>query len=988
MRNALGCLVLAFFASTASAAVPSLVANGDDGSVALALSGLSVRATIRGHLAHTEFELTFRNALDRRVGGEFLFPLPPDAEVSDLGLWFGDTLRHGVAVERVLARKAYDETVHRAVDPALAEWNAGRAFRFSVYPIPARGEKKVFIAYDQELTKNDYELDLRYRTMIDVVDIAIDADGRAAEPSGTLTATLHPRNATLDGTIRVARDPNETALAARSPEDGQWYTSATLDLDETEHHVAPAPRVVILWDASSSGVQQNGKVVRAFLREFLARQPSWAAADVIPFHVDFDVPRRIERAGMTAGTADLERFLDDTPFLGATNLIAVAKNLPAIAASLPPGSRIVLVTDGLTSLGDSHDVAAAFAGLSALGRPLTVVNSSPAADVQLLANIARVTGGWSLDLTQMTADAAVERAMSTTVVAAFGTKGVTPRRVLFAGQDRVHVASKSAQSPNVFAPAMSINNRAVSRELALRELHDPVEVAMVRRAWARARLRELIANGAPDEELIAHGRAYTQLTPRTSLLVLEAWQDYVRYLLPLPPDLAAQKAEDERRWEATRVAQEQWTATHPTPPPMPPPVFVAGGWNVGGTVTDNTGDPLPGVTVSLRDADQLLAATYTDANGRFALGTITAPANPSVTASLEGFNARTYQVAGSSGSTVQLMLAISSVSESITVTAEAPVVDVPAMSAASSAASLRTSQAVTDDLLNRIASEDATADTEDPEVQAEVAKHRHELTQSVVERLKGMSSTPARLRYYLSARSLLGGDKGFHVFAAEAVREKSPEIAARILCDLAEARPDDAPLLRILARVLDGWGEENLARLLLAHALEIAPDQPQSWREMILLEAKHGHPNAVQQWKTKFRALHDDDWKSEEVFVQTNEAIDRYDALSGFGRERGTDVRVEDDDELTIELMYDNSWCWVDVHIVEPSGERVTWNNVTSAAGARFTTRTATVPRSMPFGRRRAGRIAWRSTTTRTTRRSSARRRSRMSSSTNAAAEG
>ena len=121
-----------------------------------------------------------------------LFPLPPGAEVSDLGLWFDGHLRHGVAVERVLARLAYEETVHRAVDAVLAEWNAGRAFRFSVYPIPAKGEKKMFIAYDQELTADDYELDLRY--------------GRATSQStvfGVTGTTNHGRSSSTIPWLRV-----------------------------------------------------------------------------------------------------------------------------------------------------------------------------------------------------------------------------------------------------------------------------------------------------------------------------------------------------------------------------------------------------------------------------------------------------------------------------------------------------------------------------------------------------------------------------------------------------------------------------------------------------------------------------------------------------------------------------------------------------------------------------------------------------------------
>ena len=45
-----------------------------------------------------------------------------------------------------------------------------------------------------------------------------------------------------------------------------------------------------------------------------------------------------------------------------------------------------------------------------------------------------------------------------------------------------------------------------------------------------------------------------------------------------------------------------------------------------------------------------------------------------------------------------------------------------------------------------------------------------------------------------------------------AVRQ-APRLAERIRSELAEAYPDDSAMLRILARILDGWNESEAARL-------------------------------------------------------------------------------------------------------------------------------------------------------------------------------
>ena len=83
MRFVTTLALLALVSITASAApranLPVLTAESDDGSVALALDALRVEVLIRGHLARTTFELTYRNDLDHDLDGEFVFPLPPDA---------------------------------------------------------------------------------------------------------------------------------------------------------------------------------------------------------------------------------------------------------------------------------------------------------------------------------------------------------------------------------------------------------------------------------------------------------------------------------------------------------------------------------------------------------------------------------------------------------------------------------------------------------------------------------------------------------------------------------------------------------------------------------------------------------------------------------------------------------------------------------------------------------------------------------------------
>jgi Flp pilus assembly protein TadD len=921
MHRIVAVLLASFIAPFAFAGMPTLTVQSDDGSVALELSAVAIHTTVRGHLARTEFSLTYRNSLDRVVGGDFHFPLPPDAEVSDLGLWFDGKLRHGVAVERVKARQAYEEIVHRSVDPALAEWGAGRAFRLSIFPIPAKGEKQVFIAYDQELTNADYTLDLRFGTKIDKFELTVDAGDLAVRSEGSVR--MQSRGEVVDGMVTIARDPRETAFVARSYEDGHWYASAAIDVDVPPREATPASHVVILYDISSSAIQHDAALLRRFLTEFLARQQAWGTADLIPFHLQLDEPRRIEMIGTPAGARELERALDALQPLGATNLLAVAERLPKIAAGLHPATRIVLVTDGLATLGDSRAVAAAFAKLGNIGRPLLVVHASSSPNDHLIANAARTTGGWAVDLKTTGVDEAIRATQRIPTSLALDSR-LTLSRLLMASPGRSVIAAESRDPINDLG----------ALKVVLRELHGVTEGEMVRRAYARAKLREILAGNASDDDLIAHGRAFTQLTPRTSLLVLERWSDYVEFDIPMPPDVLAQKQCNDEEWA--------WQLANPRPfrpaPPPPPATVVHDGWQLRGRILDDEGSPLPGVTVVLRDGAAIAAVAVTNADGSYLLGAATMPQTPRVEAMLEGFGRTARQIGNDtpSGQSVDMTLTVTSVSEAITVTAQGPVVDTTFTTMASTLRSTSRDSISTDQLLSAIF-ENAGPVSDDPEVLAAVTKRRRELTQGVVDKLRGIGSTEERLRYYTSARTLLGGDKTFHVFAAEALRERSPELAVRVLTDLAEEHNGDAALLRILARVLDAWGETTLARLLLERALEAEPDQPQTWRELVLLEARHGRTSSVGSWWRRMVATRQDDWESDDVHQQTAKAVARWDQASPGDRRSGLDLRVDEGDDLTIELMFDTGWCWVDLHVIEPGGEDVSWNHETSAAGATFT---------------------------------------------------
>lgn len=165
-----------------------------------------VTAEIRDGFARTTVDEEFANDTARTLEGRFVFPLPPDASISRLALYVGEELVEGEIVSKPLATRIFkaivDDTV-RPRDPALLEWTTGSTVSLKVFPIPAKGKRRVILAYDQALSEQKdrvryvYPLSLGAdrATTIDDFAVSVLVKDSAAALGSAMTAgydaTLH-----------------------------------------------------------------------------------------------------------------------------------------------------------------------------------------------------------------------------------------------------------------------------------------------------------------------------------------------------------------------------------------------------------------------------------------------------------------------------------------------------------------------------------------------------------------------------------------------------------------------------------------------------------------------------------------------------------------------------------------------------------------------------------------------------------------------------
>ena len=120
----------------------------------LAIKYHRVRVTIEDQVATTHVDQVFVNESPYDLEGTYIFPLPEEAAISEFSMWVDGEKLEGQVLDRDEARRIYEDIVRKRIDPALLEYVGRDAFRARVFPIPARGEKRVELEYSQVLASD------------------------------------------------------------------------------------------------------------------------------------------------------------------------------------------------------------------------------------------------------------------------------------------------------------------------------------------------------------------------------------------------------------------------------------------------------------------------------------------------------------------------------------------------------------------------------------------------------------------------------------------------------------------------------------------------------------------------------------------------------------------------------------------------------------------------------------------------------------------
>lgn len=846
------------------------------------LQSVSIHIDSLGPLARTRIELSFHNPNARILEGEFVFPLGAGQTISGYALEVEGEMREGVVVPKQTARVAFEDTIRQQIDPGLAELTQGNVFRTRLYPIPARGNKRVALSFEQLMPLRQgsyhYLLPLGFDATVDHFEVRAIAqsDGAASAPASPDPALRFDRAGPgwSAGFVRRSLQPQrELAFEIPAGDDASAQVEAQDALQPAWRSVVArieaastrsgetvkAKRVALFFDASASASTRDLTRERRVLQAWLA------AADVqtlwlVPFR---DAPEPARRFDLQSGdSAALMDALQTLALDGGSRYGSID------LAPLPEVDRVLVMGDGLHNFGDASPT---LHGRSGAQPRVSVLVAAQRADHARLQRMAHDQGGEVVDLLQLDEAQALAALLAPErrLLAAQVSEGRCEDLLPAVGEAVAVGFLLSARCEGRARITLEIGNTDASERLSIevgvRQAASADLADSVHRLRAQQQILRLGAQDAVDTAAITElAVRHAVVTPWTSLLVLDRIEDYVRYRIvpkepalrakyeallaaqPKPgPDLGRRNRQD--RLLADWAKFSRWhRQVHPWLETLLPAAAATEAelWRSRAAADRSA-------RIGVREAERLEKRSR-ELQARWPTEGVEAVSRArwereaaAQMALLLDLRARREALpdlpARPSGTSV--------VSETGSADAlAAPSPPPPSPQSAPSAAPAEQSLDRIQVTGSRVG--DSAAEAEEEAVSDEDLTHsRAEIQLSAwnpdTPYLKALRAAEDAYAEYLRQREDYRDSPSFYLDAADHFREvrKDPALAQRVLSNLAEISFENTALLRVLAHRLSQWGAHALAAHQFETALRQRPEEPQSYRDLALALARLPEPD-------------------------------------------------------------------------------------------------------------------------------------------------
>ncbi len=337
-----------------------------------------VTVTIEDQIAITHVDQVFYNPNEWTVEGTYMFPLPADAAVSGFTLWVDGKPVEGEVLDAEQARRTYQEIVSSLRDPALLEYADRGAVRARIFPIPARGERRIELEYTQALTAEGglvryiYPLSTEKFSAWPLEDVSISVDLHSSLPVRAVYSPSHPVDINRESDNHVVAGyedqdvlpDNDFALYYSIGESQAFHLFTYRDPQDPANPdgfflllLAPRPDaqqqtlpkdVLLVLDRSGSMEGEKFTQAQEALRFILRRLNPEDRFNIVSFSTGLDTYGRSLRPADEANEA--LSWVDRLSAQGSTD---INRALLEAASMIEPGrpTYLIFLTDGLPTEG-------------------------------------------------------------------------------------------------------------------------------------------------------------------------------------------------------------------------------------------------------------------------------------------------------------------------------------------------------------------------------------------------------------------------------------------------------------------------------------------------------------------------------------------------------------------------------------------------------------------------------------------------------------
>lgn len=899
---------------------PQVFLAGDDGNIVpMKIQSIAIDVSVRGTLATTTYDMTVKNPHNRVLEGEFEMPVGDGRTVSRFGLDINGKLREAVVVRKELARSAFEEIVRRKVDPALIEQTIGNTFRTRIYPIPARGTRRVVIAVEQELRSStagfEYDIPLDYSD-VDTFAFHLDVDAFASRPSltgaGVESVSLTPRgryyttsfrryNTSMQGMMTLGIPITAGSLTSTVTSwKSKRYAAAWISVGASQIERTTPRTITLLWDASLSARTADRDLEFAVLDGYF-RTLNNVRVDLVAFSNDVRPTRQFTiRNG---NWSDLRMALSLEPDDGATQLGSLP--LSTLRTDLA-----IIVSDGVSTFGKHIPPPSRV--------PTYTMSSSPKTHHVALTGIAEPSGGLHLNLA--TTDSATAVRALQTVPLRVESIDVVSGRVDSLTRPQSITGNTLTISGILVSPSAEIAVRfsqgslVTSTETITLSSSTLDTNTAAARLFARHQLQFLERDRFRNEEAIADiGMNFSVVTSATSLIVLELASDYAKHGIEPPtnePELVREYAALRQRAiedAAYLDSVHSQTVRH----------LVAQHRKWLTTQFDTTKATSP--DKKSRKADRAImmeSARIGQSSGRVRRDSVASVLSLQPGIRAEG---KSFAIRGSRKTESQVLVEGLEVTDTVVGGLLGDVSNISMMMP-----SPYIDYEVTEEVIGLDSKDDRVSGENDRTV-VKPADRETGLPRTYSDYLQHRPQTAALPMYYLAVADSL------HTSGQRTE-------ALRVASNLAELASEDAGLLRVLGHRLHQWSMYDVAVMVFDDVRRIRGEEPQSWRDLALAYDGAGHhQDAVNMLYAAAQRRWDGRFPEIELILLTemNHIIGKHRKqlqLAHIDTSMIFDVTAD----VRVVVSWDSDNTDIDLWVIDPTGEYCYFSNPRTQIGGRL----------------------------------------------------